>query len=346
MKADDARKITPETREKLRAISLRLREKNLSNRDIADILGVHEVTSSRWWREYHQERMTGFREKPRGRRYATHRTLTFAQESDLWKLMTTFTPDELNIPFALWTRKAVQALVHWRCQVTMPLRTVGEYLKRWGCPPQKPMKRAYEQNPLKVEQWLHDEYPQIVQRTHQEHGEIHWGDETGIQNTCHHVRGYAPCGETPVVEQPGRQRIRLNMISTVTNQGKLRFMLYEKTMTAVLLLTFLRRLLKDAPSKVFLILDNLNVHRSQAVQDWLSLHRQQIEVFYLPAYAPERNPDEYLNCDLKGGIQMKPAAHTVGELKKKVISHMKMLQHLPQRVKRYFHDPMIAYAAC
>ena len=345
MNNNDARKITPETREKLRTICIRLREKALSNREIADIVGIHEVTASRWWHDYQRQGSVAFHEKARGRAYGTHRTLTFAQESDLWNLMTTFTPDELDIPFALWTRKAVQELIRWRCHVTMPLRTVGEYLKRWGFTPQKPMKRAYEQDPLKVEQWLHDEYPQIDRRAHQEHGEIHWGDETGIQKTCHHVRGYAPIGETPVVKQPGKQRIRLNMISTVTNQGKLRFMVYEQTMTAVLLITFMRRLITDAPSKVFLILDNLKVHRSQAVQDWLAVHRQQIEVFYVPAYAPERNPDEYLNCDVKGGIQLKPAARNVGELKKKVIAHMKMLQHMPQRVKRYFLDPMIAYAA-
>lgn len=346
MSTHDARKITPETREQLRAISLRLREKNLSNREIADILGVHEVTSSRWWREYRQEQPPSFQEKPRGRTYGTHRTLTFAQESDLWNLITTFPPDELDIPFALWTRKAVQELIRWRCQVTMPLRTVGEYLKRWGFTPQKPMKRAYEHDPLKVEQWLHDEYPQIAKRAHQEHGEIHWGDETGIQNTCHHGRGYAPIGETPVVKQPGKQRIRLNMISTVTNQGKVRFMLYEKTMNAARLILFMHRLITDVPQKVFLILDNLKVHHSHAVQDWLDGHREQIEVFYLPAYAPERNPDEYLNCDLKGGIQAKPAARTVHELKKKILSHMRMLQRLPQRVQQYFRDPMITYAAC
>jgi transposase len=345
MKEHDARTLTPETRETLRAISVRLHEKELSNREIAEIVGIHEVTASRWLREYHRHGAASFREQSRGRAYGTHRTLTAAQESDLWNLMVTFTPDELNIPFALWTRKAVQELIRWRCHVAIPLRTVGEYLKRWGFTPQKPLKRAYEQDPATIERWLTEEYPSIVHQAHQEHGEIHWGDETGIQNTCHHGRGYAPCGETPVVEQPG-QRIRLNMISTVTNQGKIRFMVYETTMTSVLLITFLSRLIKDAPHKVFLIVDNLKVHRSQAVQAWLSVHRQQIEVFYLPAYAPERNPDEYLNCDLKGGIQTTPAARTVGELKKKVISHMKRLQHLPQRVKTYFQDPMISYAAC
>lgn len=346
MNTHDARKTTPETREKLRAISLRLREKQLSNRDIADILGVHEVTASRWWREYHQESPTSFQEQPRGRRYGTHRTLTFAQESDLWNLMTTFTPDELDIPFALWTRKAVQELIRWRCHLSMPLRTVGEYLKRWGFTPQKPMKRAYEQAPVAVDRWLTEEYPQIVEQAHQEHGELHWGDETGIQNTCHHGRGYAPIGETPVVTQPGKQRIRLTMISTVTNQGKVRFMLYEKTMNAARLILFMSRLITDVNRNVFLILDNLKVHHSEAVQDWLHSHREQIAVFYLPAYAPERNPDAYLNCDLKGGIQAKPAARTVAELKKKVISQMRMLQRLPLRVQQYFRDPMIAYATC
>lgn len=346
MNTHDARKISPETREKLRAISLRLREKQLSNRDIAKILGVHEVTTSRWWREYHQDPVPSFQEHPRGRRYNTHRTLTFAQESDLWNLMTTFTPDELDIPFALWTRKAVQELIRWRCHVTIPLRTVGEYLKRWGFTPQKPINRAYEQNPVTLDRWLQDEYPAIAQRAHQEHGEIHWGDETGIHNTCHHGRGYAPIGETPVVKQPGGQRIRLNMISTVTNQGKVRFMLYEQTMNAARLILFMSRLITDVHRKVFLILDNLKVHHSQAVQIWLQGHREQIEVFYLPAYAPERNPDEYLNCDLKNGIQAKPAARTISELKRKVLSHMKMLQRLPHRVQQYFRDPMIAYAAC
>lgn len=126
MKEHDARTLTPETRGKLRTIRIRLREKDLSNRDIAQILGIHEVTSSRWWRDYQRQGTTALQEKPRGRAYGTHRTLTFAQESDQWNLMTTLTPDEVDIPFALWTRKAGQELIRWRCHLTMPLRTVGE----------------------------------------------------------------------------------------------------------------------------------------------------------------------------------------------------------------------------
>ncbi|MCP4120990.1 MAG: IS630 family transposase, partial [Bacteroidetes bacterium] len=224
------------------------------------------------------------------------------------------------------------------------LRTVGNYLSQWGFTPQKPLKKAYEQSPTKVKKWLEDEYPQIKEKAKDEGAEIYWGDETGLRSDSQHGRGYAPRGKTPVIRLSAK-RTSTNMISAITNQGKVRFQVYDGNMNAKLLIGFMKRLIKDAKRKVFLILDNLRVHHAKVVKAWLAEHEELIDVFYLPAYSPELNPDEYLNCDLKVGVHSKAPARNNKQLKGKVISHMRMLQKTPARVEKYFQHRKIQYAA-
>ena len=135
------------------------------------------------------------------------------------------------------------------------------------------------------------------------------------------------------------------MLSAITNQGKVRFKVFDGNMNSEVLIDFMKRLIKDAARKVYLILDNLRVHHAKVVRAWLDEHPDEIEVFYLPAYSPELNPDEYLNCDLKAGVHSRPPARTNKDLKDKVISHMRMLQKKPNRVQSYFRHPKINYAA-
>ncbi len=266
------------------------------------------------------------------------------QEGLIQQLMVEKMPDQLKLSFALWTRGAVKELIRQRCGIEMPIRTVGEYLKRWGFTPQKPLKRAYEQKPERVEAWLKNDYPEIVRRAKAEGAEIHWGDETGVRSDCQHGRSYAPAGKTPVQHLPG-SRFASNMISTVTNQGKVRFMLYRETLTAPVLIRFLARLVREVGKKVFLILDNLRVHHSKKVRAWLEKYPQHIELFFLPAYSPELNPDEYLNCDLKAQIHSSKPARNRKELETKVRGAMMKLQNRPERVKSWFKHPKIQYAA-
>ena len=249
----------------------------------------------------------------------------------------------MKLPFALWTRVAVQQLIKQFWSIDMPIRTVGEYLKRWGFTPQKPLRRAYKQNPKAVEKWLNDQYPTIAQRAKKEKAEIHWGDETGLCNDSYHGRSFAPRGHTPAIRLHPRCK-RVNLISTVTNQGKVRFMVYDGKMNSDTMIKFMKRLIKGSERKVFLILDNLKVHHSYMVKDWLEEHKKQIEVFFLPSYSPELNPDEYLNCDLKAGVHSGTPARTKDQLKRKAVSHLKKLQKLPKRVVKYFKHPKIAYA--
>jgi transposase len=344
MENTDARKLKPEVQQELRKQAIRLCKKGIVQKQIAEILGVYPTTVSKWWRAYKKHGAKAIRVKKRGRPTGACRTLSIEQERQIQKAIVDKEPNQLKLPFALWTRIAVQQLIRELFGLKMPIRTVGEYLKRWGYTPQKPLRRAYEQNPKAVKRWLDEQYPAIAKKAKKQKAQIHWGDETGLCNDSQHGRSYAPRGQTPAIRLPAK-RERINLISSITNQGKVRFMLYRNNMNARTLIKFLNRLVKDVDQKVFLILDNLRVHHSKIVKQWQREHEEQIELFFLPSYSPELNPDEYLNCDLKAGVHSGVPARSQKQLAKKSISHLRMLQKKPKRVEKYFKHPKIAYAA-
>ena len=200
-------------------------------------------------------------------------------------------PDQLKLDFALWTRKAVKELVARELGIVLGLTTMGDYLRKWGFTPQKPKKRAYEQCSKKVQQWLDQEYPKIKAQAKQDNAEIHWADETGVKNQCNHGRSYAPKGKTPVKRSMSK-RFSVNMISSVTNQGKVQFMIYSETMNAQKFIEFLEQLIKSSDRKLYVILDNLRVHHSKIVKQWVEENRDDIALFFLPSYSPELNPNQ------------------------------------------------------
>ena len=344
MEKIDARSIGREAQQQLRHQAIRLRKSGRTHADIAEIVGVHPSTVRQWCKTYEHEGAKGVQLKKRGRKPGQKRTLSPEQEREIQRLITDKTPDQLKMPFALWTRPAIRELIRQRLGIQMPVRTVGEYLQRWGFTPQKPLRQAYEQNPVAVQKWLDEEYPAIDARAKQEGAEIHWGDETGLRSDSQHGRSYAPRGKTPVIRLNAK-RESMSLISSITNQGKVRFMTFSGALNSNLLIRFLKRLIKDAGRKVFLVLDNLRVHHSKLVKAWLAENTEKIEVFYLPSYSPELNPDEYLNCDLKAGVHSGAPARSAGKLKAKTISHLRMLQKRPDRVSKYFKHPKIRYAA-
>lgn len=266
------------------------------------------------------------------------------QQEAMRALIRDHAPDELGLPFLLWSRPAVTALIERETGVRLAVRTAGKYLKRWGYTPQKPLNKAYEQNPAAVQRWLDEDYPAIARRAAAEGGEIYWGDETGLRSDDVRGRSYAPQGDTPVV-RPNHRREKAGLISAVTNKGVLRWMMLEKAINVMLLIDFLKRLAHDAERKVFLILDNLRVHKAPEVKEWLARHREKIEVFYLPSYSPELNPDELLNADLKEAIGKQAPKRRKGELRKALIGHLRKLGKLPERIRQFFRAPQVAYAA-
>lgn len=344
MEKMDFRKLTSSERYQFRKRAIALIKSGKKQKDIALLYGVRPATLSSWYKSYKLLGNKGLDEKVRGVKSEEKKLLTKLQEKQIQRMITDVMPEQLKLDYALWTRKAVKELVEREFGIVLAINTMGDYLRKWGFTPQKPKKRAYEQCPKKVQKWLDEEYPAIKERAKKESAEIHWGDETGVRNSNQHGRSYAPKGKTPVKKHMSK-RFSVNMISTVTNQGQVQFLIYSGSMNADRLIEFMTQLIKNKKQKIFLILDNLRVHHSKLVKEWVEKHKEEIELFYLPSYSPEKNPDEYLNCDLKYGLSEKPSPKNEKQLKGNVENHMNMLKSNDERVRKYFDHEELKYAA-
>ena len=188
-----------------------------------------------------------------------------------------FTPKQLVLPFALWTRRAIKALIVEQFGVELSDRLVGKYLKRWGFTPQRPIKRALEQRPELIDQWLKDTYPAIEAKAKAEGAVIFFGDETAVKEDSVWIRGYAPKGKTPVLEKLNRWDT-LSMISAISAKGEIAFKIIDGGFNAERFIEFLEALISDAPRKIILIVDNLKVHKAALVKEWLKDKQDQIEL--------------------------------------------------------------------
>jgi transposase len=340
----DARTIKPQDLFERRKQAIKLFQKGMSRIEIGEIVGVHRNTVGEWIKLWQAGGVYALKVQDGGRPLGDGRILMPHEEKDIQKCLIDKCPDQLKLPFSLWTRKAVQLLIKERLDIDIAIRTVGKYLHKWGFTPQKPVKRSYERNEQHVNSWLNDEYPAIAAKAKREKAEIHWGDETGIRSDNVNGRSYAPKGKTPIRRSRGA-REQINMISSITNQGKVRFMFYKEKMCSDLLIKFMKRLIRSAGKKVYLILDNLRVHHSKLVKEWLAEHRAFIEVHYLPSYSPDLNPDEFLNNDLKTNLSQKPAKRKKGQWEKNAKTHMRRVQKRPEHIKSLFRAEPIRYAS-
>ena len=348
MDKQDARKLEPAAQYELRKQVIRAWKRGRNRVQISEEVGLSYVAVCNIVKRYRQSEGQGIRGLApvrRGRRVGEDRALTDEQETHIQRLICEKRPEQLKMVFALWNRAAVMQLIERECGIKLSVRGVGNYLKRWGFTPQKPIKKAYEQRPEAVQAWLDEQYPEIEKRAKSEEAEIHWGDETAVVNTDVRGRSYAPVGKTPVTFAVGGTRQKLSMIATVTNQGKTRWMIIDESFNSDKLIEFLQALIKDAGKKVFLILDNLRVHHSKPVKAWVDEHKDKIELFYLPSYSPELNPEERLNADLKNALYTKVPVRTKAKLKAATTEYMQLLEKSPERVRKFFQDARVKYAA-
>ena len=273
----------------------------------------------------------------------------------------------MTLPFAPWTREAVGDLIAFETGLRLSLSAIGGYLRSWGFTAQRPVRRATERNETEIKAWLDHEYPAIAKRAKKEGAEIQWlaaprqaetrwADETGLSNQANYGKSYAPKGETPVIPRPAA-RFSQSMLSSLTNQGKLRFMVCDGALNAHIFLRFLQRLVidvaacrggnkpSDAPCKVFLIVDNLRIHHAKIITAFVEANGDRIELFFLPPYAPDHNPDEFLDNDLKQAMARRRTPKTQADLKSGLTSCMRGLQKRPAKVKAFFEAPSVRYAA-
>jgi transposase len=339
----DARMLDPKAKEALRMrVAHAVVDDGMTQAEAVRTFHVGRTSVHNWTRAYKQGGDAALRTRRMGR--PRRSTLPGHQAAAVVNHITDRTPDQLKLPFVLWTREAVQQLIADRFDVYVSLSTVGRWLRRWGFTPQKPVRRAYEQDPQAVERWLKQTYPKIRARAKREKAEIHWEDETGLRSDHQTGTSYAPRGRTPAIAGTG-QRFGCNMISTITNHGTLRFMVFKRRFTADVMIGFLRRLVRQADRKLFVILDGHPVHRSKKVKTWVAEHRDQIELFQLPGYAPQLNPDELLNQDVKSNALGRRRPANQQEMITNVRSYLRGTQRQPEIVRSYFEQEHVRYAA-
>ena len=340
-KETDYRRVDSKAVYELKKVALRLRRKGKEVKEICEITGLADKTVRMTFEAYDAGGIDAIKPKKRGRKAGEKRTLNAEQEKELITLLVDHDPAQFKLKGCMWTRGSVKELIKQKYGITMPNRTVGEYLRRWGFTVQRPAKREANQKPEQVEAWLNEEYPAIHRKAKAENAEIFWGDETAVQNVANYARGYAPKGQTPVVKVQAK-KMHINMISAISNRGELHFLLYSEAINSQRLIGFMEALIKTANGrKVYFILDNLRVHHSKLVSQWVDDHKDKIALFHLPPYSPEYNPDEYLNHDLKRTIGTQSMVQDIQELEANTSAFMGRLSHDPEHVKAYFDHPSL-----
>lgn len=342
MKIRDARSLPAVAQEDLRCKAVKAVIEGKEQVEVAKTFGVTRQTVGKWVKAYREGGTRILKAKPKGRPKGG--SLFPWQAAQIAKAVIDRHPEQLKLPFYLWTREAVSELIERKFGVLLSVWTVGRYLKRWGFTPQKPLRRAFERDPKAVSRWLEEEYPAIRKQAKTEGAEIYWGNEMGLRSDYVVGRSYGRRGKTPVIPGTG-QRFGCNMISAITNRGRLNFMVFNRLFRADVFLDFLKRLVRQAERKVFLIVDGHPVHRSGKAKAWLKKNAHRICLFFLPAYSPELNPDEMLNQDVKSNAVGRRRAHNQDELLKNVRGYLRCRQHQSRMVKKYFEEQHVRYAA-
>jgi transposase len=339
----DARKLDAATQAHLRRLVVRALRGGMKQTVAAQQFGVSLRAVNKWAALDKAGGLRALKPKRRGRRAGEGR-LDATQAARIRALIVEKMPDQLKLPFYLWTRAAVAELIAREYGVTVSLTTVGRYLKAWGMSPQKPVRRAYERNDAAIARWLAEDYPALARDAKREQATIYWGDEMGLRSD--HVTGssYAPVGQTPVVRATG-QRFGCNMISAITNRGALAFMVFQGKFQAPVFLEFLKRLLKQVKGKLYLIVDGHPVHKAATAKRFVAKHAARLRLILLPGYCPELNPDELLNQDVKTNALGKSRPATKAEMIASVRSHLHRRQKQPQVIKNLFQEKHVRYAA-
>jgi transposase len=343
VRVGDARRLSQQAQEDLRRRVVAAVMAGMSQTESARVFQVAEKTVWRWVDAFRRKGNRGLNAGRRGRRAEEQKALDARQQARLRRTIIHRCPDQVALPGLVWTRPQVRQLIRDWYGIGLSLVTIGKYLRSWGLSPQKPVRRAYEQNPQQVTEWLEVTYPAIAAQAKQEKGVILWLDQTGLRSDAAVGRTWAPVGQTPVVAKTGR-RFSINVMAAISNRGELYFTCYRGSFTGPVLLKFLDRLVRHLDRKIHLIVDGHPVHRRVLVRDWIAAHAASIEMHFLPGYSPELNPVELLNSDLKRHtVQANPANRD--ELAAAADRHLRRRQNQPEVVKALFHKPEVRYAA-
>jgi transposase len=336
----DGRKLPREAKAQLRLAAVKRIENGESPEAVAAGMGFNRRSVYRWLEAYHYGGEAALQPKPI---LGAPPKLDARQLSRLSRIVRTKNPLQLSFPYALWTLAMIRELIRREFSVALSEVSVGRLMRRLGFSPQRPMYRAWQQDPTLVEAWRTIEYPKIAKRAKRENAVIFFADESGIRSDYHAGTTWGAIGHTPLVKATGA-RFGLNMLSAVSAQGNFRFMTVEGRVNGSVFREFLRRLITGMERKIFLIVDGHPSHKAKLVKTFVAENSDRIELFFLPPYSPELNPDELAWAHIKSKVA-KATVQTKAELKMQVDRAMRQLQKLPRIVAGFFRAPTCAYAA-
>jgi transposase len=341
MREDDGRKLSHETLEAIRMRAVRAVEGGESPEQVIATLGFSRARIYEWLAAYREGGMAALRAKPVPGR---PRKLDGKAMQWIYQVVTLKNPMQLKFDYALWTREMVRELIRERFSVRLSEVSVGRLLRKLGLSPQRPLARAYQRDPDMVEAWLREHFPAIQKEAKRVGAQIFFADEANVRSDYHSGTTWAPIGQTPVVERTGA-RHTLNMVSAISPRGELRFMCHEGKFNASLFIEFIKRLIMNRTTPVFLIVDGHPVHRATAVKKFIAEHPAQIRLFRLPSYSPDLNPDELVWAHVKHHKIGKMAITGPDQMKQQVIGFLRSLQKTPALVRALFQHPSVRYAA-
>src|ERR1700739_2049668 len=336
----DARALDHLTLTELRRRGVAAVQSGESPGHVAAALGVNLRTLFRWLAQY---RRGGWDQLDARKRGGRSRKLDGSALRWIYNTVANKNPQQLKFPFALWTAAMVQTLIANRFNIHLSHSSVRRLLNQLGLTTQRPLWRAYQQDPERVKRWLETDYPAIRRHAQRTGAQIFFADEAGVRSDYHSGTTWGKRGQTPVVSSTGA-RFAANLISAISAQGELRFMLTKGRVTATVFLEFLRRLLVNATKPIFLIVDGHPTHRAKSVAKFVAQQAGRLQLFFLPPYSPELNPDEYVWNDLKSQCTGRKVISSLTQLRQMIVSHMRQLQKLPQLVRSFFHAPTTRYA--
>lgn len=338
MEKFDGRKLSHKAREALRIRAVQLVEAGESPEKVIKTFGFHRSAIYQWIAKYREGGTEALKARP-----ITGRPMTLNGQQLQWiyKTIVDDNPLQLKFEFALWTREMVRDLIYRKFDQKLSLVSVGRLLKRLGFSPQKPLHRAYQQNPKLVLEWQAIELPRIISMAKATKATIFYADESSVRSDYHAGTTWALKGKTPIVQTTG-SRFKLNILSAISPKGQMRFMTYDSNLTGEVFCNFLKRLIHKADNPVYLIVDGHPVHRSNMVRQFVEANRERLKLFFLPAYSPQFNPDELVWADLKRNISRR-ILKGKKDLKARVISHLRSLQNMPAKISKFFHHPTIRF---
>lgn len=337
----DARKLDHQTLEELRIRAVKQVQSGISPEEVTRVLGLSRATIYNWLASYREEGMQGLKAKKIPGRPPR---IDGKMMKWIYNTIVQKTPLQFRFEFALWTREMIQEIICKKFKIKLGLSSVSRLLKQLGLSCQRPIFKAWQQNEQQVKNWLKKVFPKIKMRAKSEKADIFFADEAGVRSDFHSGTTWSPVGQTPVVLATGA-RFSVNMISAVSPRGDFRFMVVEGSVGAETFIVFMKRLLVGAKKKVFLIVDGHPAHRAKIAKEFISSTNGSIELFYLPPYSPELNPDELVWNDLKNGIVGRSTVKDRQELKAKVISGLRRIQKNQKKVRAFFQHPKTKYAA-